>query len=261
MTPPLAYLTRARLRQDVPAVALRQLLLCDDASERVAATHRLIWTLFADDPARTRDFLWREAEPGLFYLLSRRPPEDAHRLFHLDPPKAFAPVLAPGDRLAFALRVNATVARPVAAAGAVDGGSRARGERADVVMHALRDVPSGERAEARRRVLDTVAADWLGRQGVAHGFALDGASGDADKDEPDVLDAWTVVRSAPVRASGYRVLRISRGRGQGRLQIGVLDLEGVLTVQDPERFIAAVVHGFGRAKAFGCGLMLVRRAR
>ena len=37
-------------------------------------------------------------------------------------------------------------------------------------------------------------------------------------------------------------------------------LRGALEVTDDERFLARVLAGFGRAKAFGCGLMLLRRA-
>ena len=42
---------------------------------------------------------------------------------------------------------------------------------------------------------------------------------------------------------------------------GVLDISGVLIVEDPVRFLAAQAAGFGRARAFGCGLMLIRRVR
>ena len=42
-------------------------------------------------------------------------------------------------------------------------------------------------------------------------------------------------------------------------EIGVLEFEGVLTVTSPAEFVAAVLQGFGRAKAFGCGLMLIAR--
>jgi CRISPR system Cascade subunit CasE len=41
----------------------------------------------------------------------------------------------------------------------------------------------------------------------------------------------------------------------------VLDINGVLTVKDPERFLVALASGFGRARAFGYGLMLIRRVR
>ncbi len=245
------FLSRAWLRRDAPIAALRELLVPDEHGQRIAAAHRLVWTLFADDPDRRRDFLWREGEPGSFYILSARRPEDRHGLFRLDPPKAFAPALAPGDRLAFALRANATVARH--AADRTNAGGRTRGGRCDVVMDALKPIPKEERAGKRASVLTPVAAEWLARQGAAHGFEPDPAHSD---------DAWMDDDAPPggTRATGYRVLQVDRGPGRKPMRAGVLDIEGTLTVRDPERFVAAVRHGFGRAKAFGCGLMLIRRA-
>jgi CRISPR system Cascade subunit CasE len=32
-------------------------------------------------------------------------------------------------------------------------------------------------------------------------------------------------------------------------------------VKEPDRFLAKLAQGFGRARAFGCGLMLIRRTR
>lgn len=247
MSAPL-FLTRARLRRDVPAEALRALLEPGGESRRTAAGHGLVWALFDDTPERARDFLWREADPGVFYLLSARPPEDRRGLFRVDEPKAFAPALAAGDRLTFALRANATVARAA--------GPGVRGKPCDVVMDALRDVPPEERAGARRAVLPRVARSWLAQQGERCGFALPDDAADQDADEGD--DDWSV--PAAVRVLGYRTLRVDRGRGAAPMRVGVLDLEGVLVVRDPARFVEALGVGFGRAKAFGCGLMLVRRA-
>ena len=39
-----------------------------------------------------------------------------------------------------------------------------------------------------------------------------------------------------------------------------LDFQGVLTVGDPDSLLPAIARGFGAAKAYGCGLMLIRRA-
>lgn len=249
---PALYLSRARLRTDAPIAALRELLVPGPDGDRLAAGHRLVWTLFGDTPDRRRDFLWREAEPGLFYLLSERPPVDVHGLFHIDPPKPFEPVFAPGDRLHFALRVNATVSRASERTGS---GARVRGTRHDIVMDALKTVPAGSRAEVRPEVLPRVARSWMARQGDTHGFALDAAGA-------DVADSWESGEAGgALRVAGYRVLRIGRGSRKSHMQIGVLDLEGTLVVRDPERFTTALRQGFGHAKAFGCGLMLVRRAR
>lgn len=250
MSAPL-YLSRARLRHDAPDGALREALSRLDGT-RAAAGHLLIWALFGDDPDRRRDFLWREAEPGVFYLLSARPPEDRSGLFRLDEPKPFAPALASGDRLHFVLRANATVARKPEGAG-----TGVRGERCDIVMDAIHEVPKGQRAAPRQEVLPAVATRWLAAQGEAHGFEIaerapaeEWEPGDTGEEHREALDVM-----------GYRVLRIGRSRGRAALQLGVLDLEGTLVVRNPARFVTALAHGFGRGKAFGCGLMLVRRAR
>ncbi|MDX2120628.1 MAG: type I-E CRISPR-associated protein Cas6/Cse3/CasE, partial [Gemmatimonadota bacterium] len=60
------------------------------------------------------------------------------------------------------------------------------------------------------------------------------------------------------RVNRYETLSLDRPGAP--MQIGVLDLEGTLYVTDPSAFLGALGAGFGRAKAFGCGLMLIRRA-
>ena len=244
MSAPL-FLTRARMRRHVPADALRALLLPDDAGRRAGAGHRLVWTLFADTPDRARDFLWRETDAGTFYILSRREPADAHAIFDLDPSKPFAPALATGDRLAFSLRANATVAKKAQ--------GRARGKPVDVVMAAIRSLPEGERAGARIAAVACEGRRWLESQGARCGFSL----APALDDDADGVDEEGAPRPA-LRVTGYRTLRVEHRGSDARL--GVLDFDGVLEVQDPERFVESVARGFGRAKAFGCGLMLIRRA-
>jgi CRISPR system Cascade subunit CasE len=248
------YLSRARLRHDAPTATLRELLSASEHA-RTAAAHQLIWTLFADAVDRERDFLWREAEPGTFFLLSARRPIDRRGLFHVDEPKPFAPALAQGDRLDFVLRANATVARKSSVGAGPE--ERMRGKRNDVVMDALYTVARGERAHMRQKLLPGLAAEWLRRQGETHGF---------DLAERAIVEDWEIgaqeaVGQPALTVDGYRVLRVSRGRGARPMQIGMLDLEGTLVVREPATFVTALRHGLGRAKAFGCGLMLVRRSR
>ncbi|MGA7978862.1 MAG: type I-E CRISPR-associated protein Cas6/Cse3/CasE [Chromatiaceae bacterium] len=38
-----------------------------------------------------------------------------------------------------------------------------------------------------------------------------------------------------------------------------MTFEGVLTVRDPHALVRHLENGIGPAKAFGCGLMMVRR--
>lgn len=240
------YFSRATLRRDVPASALRELLVPRGESARAGAAHRLVWTLFADAPERERDFLWREADAGVYYFLSRRPPDDRHSLFELAEPKRFAPAFDVGDRLRFDLRANATVARKA-------DPSQRRGKPCDVVMDALYSMPKGARAEARRDVVAAAGARWLEAQGARCGFAV--ATHDPDAEQEDEMA--TSAAAPAIRVSAYRTLRVDHAGPAARL--GVLDLEGEIVVRDPALFIGSLARGFGRAKAFGCGLMLVRR--
>lgn len=216
-----AWLTRLSLSRAASARALLPLLVPGKPGDRARSGHNLMWALFGDSPGSKRDFLWREEGQGRFILLSARPPQDNHQLFEPFEPKPFEPVFAAGDHLRFLLRANATV--------------RHRGDpkHRDVVMDAIHALPKGERANARRTAEQEASRRWLDAQGAAHGFAV-----------------------TDLACLGYETLSLARSRGAD-IQLGVVDLEGRLTVTDPERFAEQLLSGFGRARAFGCGLMLV----
>jgi CRISPR system Cascade subunit CasE len=222
------FLSRVRLRAD-PSVATLAPILFDAAGRhRSEASRRLVWTLFADREDRRRDFLWREDDARRFYVLSTRPPEDRHQIFNVET-KPFEPTLTPGDRLVFSLRANATIGRP--------RGDARTGKRDDVVMAVLKAIPKDERAEARNESIRHEGLAWLRRQGVAAGFDFD---------------------EGGVAVDGYEPLTI-RGNGVSALRLSVIEFDGMLTVHQPDIFLAKVARGFGRGKAFGLGLMLLRR--
>ncbi|MBB2203480.1 type I-E CRISPR-associated protein Cas6/Cse3/CasE [Gluconacetobacter takamatsuzukensis] len=225
MTP---ILSRVALRRDAPVQAFARLLVPEGQAQQHGAAHHLLWALFGDTPDRDRDFLWRQVEPGRYMVLSARPPMDTHGLFAIES-RPFAPVLHEGDRLRFLLRANATVDRKMP--------GKTRSQRHDVVMDALHHLPRDKRAPARVDAVASAAAAWLERQGARSGF----------------------VPEAPVTVEAYDVLRIARA-GAPRVSFGVVDLTGDLMVAAPADFVATLLRGFGRARAFGCGLMLIRRA-
>ena len=238
------YLSRLRLSRAPDARALRALIDPRETGPRLDAHHRLIWAVFADRADRTRDFLWREDGSGHFLTLSARPPIPTD-LF--DPPevKTFAPDLRAGDRLAFTLRANATKDRP---RGQLDPQNPKKDRRVDIVMDLLREVPGAEtlqgrspsaRPERRLDLARQAAEAWMTRQGARAGF---------------VPQEVFVQHYDAVTLPGHR------GKRRGAPRLGILDLSGHLEVGDPETFVTALGNGFGRGKAFGCGLMLIRRA-
>ncbi len=214
-----------------------------DNDARISASHRLIWSLFADGPDRVRDFLWREDGGGVrqrtaFLVLSARVPVDEHGLFEIET-KPFAPELRAGQRLNFRLRASPSASEP-----RPDG---KRGKRIDPLAKELSGLSKQERAERRHAVTQKVGARWLARQGDQAGFRLAEAPDDEDRSRP------------LVRVDGDRWRVIPREGGRP-VRFPSLDFEGVLVLDDPDRFLGALPNGFGRAKAFGCGLMLIRRA-
>ena len=228
----MRYLSRVRLRRDASVAVLAPLLL--GKTGRAGGSqpgHHLIWSLFADRSNRPRDFLWTEMASGTFYVLSARRPKDQHGLFDIAEPKPFSPVLEPGDRIRFSLRANPVIRRR--------DPKRGRSVKHDVVMDALRAHRKAERAGRRLAIVRERGLAWLQRQGSRTGFTF---------------------RADEVRADGYDRHRIPRRGAAPPMSFSTLDFDGSLTVVDPAVFVAAVMCGFGASKAYGCGLMLIRRA-
>ena len=105
-------------------------------------------------------------------------------------------------------------------------------------MDALYSVKSA-RAECRMDLAQPAAQGWLERQGEQHGFAL---------------------RNCQVQDYFTRALPSYQGPRKNQPQFGVLDLTGRIEIREPTAFLTKLALGFGRARAFGCGLMLIRRA-
>jgi CRISPR system Cascade subunit CasE len=217
------YLGKLEISRSPSAQALSSLISPEAEGARIVARHKLLWAAFSDGPDRTRDFLWREERDGVFFTLSSRPPVQID-LFAPIEVKPFAPDLAVGDKLSFALRANATR-------------MKRGGARVDVVMDALHGLAAAERA--REAIAQREGAEWLARQGEKAGF---------------------VPRTVVVQGYSVQVLAGYRGPRRGQRQFGVLNMVGVLEITNPAAFLAQLTKGFGRAKAFGCGLMMIRRA-
>ena len=185
-------------------------------------------------------------------ILSRKPPADPTGLFDVAT-KPFEPALRAGDRLRFDLRANPTVSSKSARTiGKADERGRRRGKRTDVVMHALAGIPKTDwkdktgRAFLRDAIVTSAVRDWVTRQGASHGFAVTPA------ENADIETGLTI--------TNYAQVPVERRRGEKPAGISTVDITGVLTVTDPAAFVAKLSRGFGSAKAFGCGLMLIRRA-
>ncbi|ABI62274.2 Hypothetical protein GbCGDNIH1_1376 [Granulibacter bethesdensis CGDNIH1] len=224
------YFSHLRLARNPSARALAVLLRPSESGgrasgERVSAQHHLLWSVFADSEERKRDFLWREERDGSFLTLSARPPLQSD-LFQPHRIKSYAPDLAPGARLEFLLRANATR-------------MKRGGKREDVVKAPIDALEQSERAERRMEIASSAGKAWLEQQGEKSGF-----------------------RVITAIAEDYRQLSLPRlgAIDRNAMTLGILDLSGHLEMTDPALFLTNLAQGFGRAKSFGCGLMIIRRA-
>lgn len=205
--------------------SLAKILLEGSAGDR---GHSLIWSLFSSGGDEPRDFLYRQIDPGHFITVARRAPANELGLWEVQS-KDYAPELRSGQLLRFVLRANPAVS--VKAPGA------SRGKRADAIMHAKWKLSQEERKDFCGA--EEAALGWL----LARGRTI-GAEFDRDR----------------CSATGYQQIFVRKPGSRKPVTFSEIEYEGVLTVTDPARITAALYNGVGKAKAYGCGLILVRPA-
>ncbi|GGO67549.1 type I-E CRISPR-associated protein Cas6/Cse3/CasE [Bowmanella pacifica] len=198
------------------------------------ASHQLLWKLFADPTATERPFIFREEQchgAPIFYVLSHIPPIHRPEIF-TQQVKPFTPKLEPGSRLAFQLRANPTIN--------IKDGSK-NGKTHDVLMHAKRQLPENKDKDIQhvKKVQESAAKQWLMDEERLN------AIGVAMELEPDVVS--------------YQQHCTYKRDTRAPIRFSTVDYQGVIKVMEPELFIGKLSAGIGRAKAFGCGLMLIRR--
>lgn len=206
--------------------------------------HALLWEMFADDTINERDYLYRVDESSgapVVYALSARPPICERTIWDVET-KPFEPKIHAGQTLSFSLRINPVVTRSTPREDGEEGGKRhCVCHRHDVVMDMKRKMreagsdPSFSQAE----IVQETGAAWLLQRAEKAGFSCNHGS---------------------IIAGGYRQLRfIQRKKGKNNpVSISVLDISGHLQVTEPDVFLSAIKKGFGPAKGFGCGLMMIR---
>lgn len=217
-----------------PSVDYQQLAqsLCQDAYRE----HQALWQLFDSEPEATRDFLFRQTiENGRikYYVISERIPIDKSGIWLIDPPKLYDPELSEGQRMYFTLRANPviTVSSP-----------NAKQQRHDVVMHEKKRIgynklPANERPSLQQ-IVQSTCLQWLHARSESNGFKI--------------LPEYVVVDS-------YQQHENYSKHQERPLRYSSVNFQGVLTVTEPGTFKQTLYKGIGKSKAFGCGLLLVKR--
>lgn len=212
--------------------------------------HQWLWKFFPSSVDQRRDFIFRRHEHEQmprFYVVSHRLPTAFSEAWKVKS-RHYDPRLKEGQRLSFQLRANPVITKKNA-----DGKS----QRHDVVMEAKKRLLTehGFSNEAKwadwndeskkpllYELVQKHCADWLDRVGKKNGFKV----ALTDEEEPQrklQVDAYE--QSKAVKRTH-------------NIRFSTVDFSGELLVINPVLFNLALYNGLGHAKAFGCGLLLVR---
>lgn len=182
--------------------------------------HQWLWGLFPG--GKERQFLYRREElqgAFRFFVLSQDQPV-ASAIFDVQA-RVFEPALSAGQTLRFSLRANPTICK--------------NGKRHDLLMEAKRQLNAQGDSREIWPYQQQAALDWLTRQGEQNGFTL---------------------REGSIEA--YRQQQIRREKSRQMIQFSSVDYTGVLVVNDPALFLQRLGQGYGKSRAFGCGMMMIK---
>ena len=217
------------------------------------AEHQWLWKFFPSSEDQTRDFIFRRHEHEheqmpRFYVVSQRPPTAFSEAWQVQS-RAYDPQLQEGQRLSFQLRANPTITRKNATG---------KPQRHDVVMQAKKQLLAehGLSKEAKwadwknesnkpllYELVQKHCTEWLEGVAIRNGFEI----ALTDENEPQrklQVDAYEQSKAA---------------KRDHNIRFSAVDFAGELIVTNPDLFQGALFNGIGHAKAFGCGLLLVRR--
>ncbi len=214
--------------------------------------HQVLWRLFKANEDKMRDFLFCQDKDknGLpvFYLVSKALPVNTEASLILDQPKPYHPKIISGEQLHFKLRANPIIRvkqqrsqeekqrqQDYRQSQGLKEKMTKKRQKHDVVMHLKHSLTETERLLYSQAQLEQIAGEkWLTQISEKNGFKV-----------------------IQVTSQGYQQHQFKK-RG---IKISTLDFEGLLAVTDTEAFIEkALYQGVGSAKAFGCGLLLIKRS-
>ncbi len=209
-------------------------LLKDGTSSNGYFVHQLLWGLFPNTGDKKRDFLFREDNEGgypRYLVVSDENPVPSNAVsVHCKP---YEPKVKKGDHLYFTLTANPVIARKIE--------GKKNSVKHDVWMDAKRTAKtSGLKMPELVLACESAVKNWLVNRAEQNGF---------------------LVNPNELLIDGYLQHRFSKKKSGKEITFSSVNYAGILQVNDPEVFVEkALYKGLGASKAFGCGLMLVRRA-
>lgn len=209
-------------------------LLRQTSSSTLYNDHQLLWKLFNNEVNIKRDFIFRkdfrQGKP-FYYVVSARKPVHMIEYFEIET-KPYSPKIKNMEEYSFSLRVNPIVSKKIE--------GQKNSKHYDVVSHSKKEGQrKGYKGKELLDFIDMETKGWLIEKRAENaGFLI--------KHESLVVDMYTEHK-------------FFQKKGKIPITICSLDFHGILTVFDAKKMQETLSNGIGKAKAFGCGLLLIKR--
>lgn len=201
----------------------------------VYSLHEKIWALVSRNENQKRDFLYRveyDAYQNIkhIYLLVPNQISSQKNIKIAVSPK-YQPKLETGECLYFKLRANPIIKRKE------NGKAKEYGIIMDAKYQFKKNGQNYQEQFSLDELIHDVGMKWLIRKGEQHGF---------------------LVKQFEVRINNDCEYSV-KPPGKKVFTLRTLDFEGKLKIVDADRFKKSLFNGIGSAKAFGCGMMMIKR--
>jgi CRISPR system Cascade subunit CasE len=233
------YFSRIRINQESSNLTEWVRLVKGD----IYNAHQLLWKLFPNQENRSflfhqelyknslkDNFLSSQRNLPIFYMVSAAPPQKFSNLFIIET-KSYAPILLKKQTYSFALRANPVVT--------IKREGLKNSAHHDILTNAKKNFQAKNGIETGNAwpEMEKAALNWLLSRALNWGFS--------------VIPHQILIDS-------YQHHYLTKKREKKPIQFSTVDYSGILTVEDPAQFQQTLYTGVGRAKAFGCGLILIR---
>ncbi len=222
------YISKATFRPDKDLFTF----LRKESKNILYTTHKLLWNIFPKDSDAKRDFLFRrdtQSKIPLFYIVSKRKPTN-NPIFDIVT-KEYNPKLKIGQKLAFSLNANPVVVKRL--------NGMKKHSRHNVWVDAKKSCKDMKlNPQEIRKVCEKRTKEWLVSRSEKHGFSVD---------EQNVF------------VDGYTKHHLYKVNNRKNVRFSSVYFEGILIVSNVDLLCKCLFEGIGKSKAFGYGLLLVKR--
>ncbi|RJQ70262.1 MAG: type I-E CRISPR-associated protein Cas6/Cse3/CasE [Desulfobacteraceae bacterium] len=266
-------------------------------SDNTYNIHRLLWDLFPEE--KQRNFLYREeiareqlvtqasihGEP-IYYVVSSTRPSSTNPIFQVDE-REYHPKIRQGDRLHFELRANPVIQKAGEKHDVVMDAQLTflKSLCAEFNLYSL--LPSNPKKREFKKVLLAqggraldIRLTALLKDNYIYAERLNQTMQLSDKLDwslksniDDALENWLCRKGAQLHGFSLKMDKYGQFKLQNsayrwqtikadkKMKSGFssVDFTGALEITDVDKFLETLFKGIGRAKAFGCGLLLIRR--